>query len=172
MEFAKVLRVRCLQDDTQPQELGLMHYHGRDPPTYAALVIVDSKILFEAEVRYAQPGFKRVTSVVSGVVDKKWIKEQAHVLTDDGVATGEDAYHAIILDGGHWFDVDNLPYLYPNAKRHTEVRDGVVVRMRGALQNGKKHGAWRVWTMTYDTWWEFYYDGNYCTQDEYARLSV
>ena len=88
MEFAKVVRVRCLQDDTKPQELGLMHYHGRDPPTHAALVIVDSKILFEAEIRYAQPGFKRVTSVVSGLVDKKWIKEHAHVLTDDGVATG------------------------------------------------------------------------------------
>ena len=42
MEFAKVLRVRCLQDDTMPQELGLMHYHGNDPATYAALVVVDN----------------------------------------------------------------------------------------------------------------------------------
>ena len=171
MEFAKVLRVRCLQDDTMPQELGLMHQHGNDPLTYAALVVVDNQILFEAEIRYAQPGCRRVTSVVPGVVDKRWIKRHAHVLTDDGIATGEAAYRAIILDGGHWFDVDNLPYLHPNAERHAEVRDGEVVRMRGALKDGNRHGRWLAWTMnSYDTWNEYYFDGNYCTQNEYARL--
>ena len=39
MEYARVVRLRCLQDDTKPQELGWMHQNVRgDPLTYAALV--------------------------------------------------------------------------------------------------------------------------------------
>ena len=81
MDYARVVRVRCLQDDSKPQELGLMHQNVRgDPLTYAALLVVDGKVLFEAEVRIAQPGFKRVKSVVSGVVDKKWITQHARAV--------------------------------------------------------------------------------------------
>ena len=164
MEYARVVRLRCLQDDTKPQELGLMHYHGNDPPTYAALVVVDNKILFEAEVRY---GAKRTRSIVSGVVDKKWIKQHARVLTDVGEVHGTAAYHEIILDGGHWFDLANSPYLYQieakgeAVERCTVRRDGKVVYMQGGRVDGEKHGCWRVWEANSfeASWFEFYVRG-------------
>ena len=181
MDYARVVRVRCLQDDSKPQELGLMHQNVRgDPLTYAALLVVDGKVLFEAEVRIAQPGFKRVKSVVSGVVDKKWITQHARVLTDDGEVRGIAAYHEIVLDGGHWFELANSPYLYEveakgqAVERRTERRNGKAIYMQGKLVDGKKHGAFRVWKPNSfeECWWEFYFHGKFCSQDEYERLSA
>ena len=171
MDYARVVRVRCLQDDSKPQELGLMHQNVRgDPKTYAALVVVDGKVLFEAEVRYAQPGFKRVRSVVSGVVDKTWITQHARVLTDDGEVQGIDAYHEIVLDGGHWFELANSPYLYEveakgqAVERRFERLNGKAVYMQGKIVNGQKHGAFRVWKPNSfeECWWEFYFHGKFC----------
>jgi hypothetical protein len=165
-DYAEVLRVRCLQDDTKPQELGLMHQAGRgDPFTYAALILDEGEVVFEAEVRQStrSAGMQKKLLPV-GELTAKWVKKHAKIenpfdesederedAPEPATLTGVAAYRKIIQNPDRWFDLIERPLLKPpsdpkNCKTQLiETVKGIKFTLQGNIVDGRKHAAFLVW---------------------------
>jgi hypothetical protein len=181
-DYAEVLRVRCLQDDTKPQELGLMHQAGRgDPFTYAALILDEGEVVFEAEVRQStrSAGMQKKLLPV-GELTAKWVKKHAKIenpfdesederedAPEPATLTGVAAYRKIIQNPDRWFDLIERPLLKPpsdpkNCKTQLiETVKGIKFTLQGNIVDGRKHAAFLVWPTHgfEDAWIEFYWRG-------------